>query len=201
MMSNNSSITETEVNPNSEEELIELLKRSGIDVSLYGQRSTKTIFGLLKEIRDNETKLFITPDNKLIRRVLVARAKIQHPIDKSKLLFEATQNWKEIGRVRSRNIWLSGKMNYNEKFEESIIREVKEELGSILSENPSIIVDLTSITTDRKTSESASYPGLISEYFTYTGLVEVKDLPLGNFITEENTHEGILEVLWEWREL
>lgn len=190
----------SEVRVASVEDLASFLLSAGIDVASYGTGQYKSVFELYQEIVNNETRLMLTEQG-VVRCVAVAVAKISNCIDKNKILYEAKQEWPSISRVRCRNILPAGKMTYGDSYEDSIVRELREELGSALAPNSNIEVDLSSIVITKTCEISRSYPGLTTEYTTYTGQVTVTDLPSGNFVTEEETgSNGTLIASWEWRD-
>ncbi len=190
----------SEVQVASVEELTSFLLSAGIDIASYGTGQYKSVSELYQEIVNNETRLMLKEQG-VVRCIAVAVARISNSIDKNKILYEARQEWPSISRVRCRNILPAGKIIHGTSYEESIVRELREELGSALSPNSKIEVDLDSIVITKTCEISKSYPGLSTEYTTYTGQVNVTELPSENFVTREETElSGTLISSWEWRD-
>ena len=193
--------TRVPVKLNSESELKDLMLSLNLDINLYGSNTTKSLKELWLEYINNESSLFVVNSSYLLRIIKVAVAKIRHPSGNGKLLREILQEWKDIGRVRSRDVFLSGKFDSNESYKECITREILEELGSVLPANCNINVDETSVTYAVENAQSSSYPGLQTEYHSYTAYVDVDGIPeIDEFQTTETTpSHGILTATWQWR--
>lgn len=181
-----------------ENTLSQWLSERGIDTSQYGSaEGSKTVGNLLQEVRQGESCLVTTKEGTPLRRVAIVSVNITN--DSGKSLFEAKQILPG-GRVRERNLLLSEKMLPDEDPFDAAIRGIREELGSILPDNPviNIIKDTYSMSTEQHAS--TSYPGLCTEYVCHKVAATVDALPQHeNFVTEEARPDGVLLSSWEWR--
>lgn len=175
------------------ENLKRQLQDAGIDLSLYGKCATKNIDDLLEEIKSGETVLSKNKDGKLLRNINVGSVDIFYTNkngEKFKLK-EDKQSFKD-GCERKRKLpgSVSGKIKKGENPEETIIREVKEELGIICNNlsKGDIIVE---------TKISSSYPGLLSQYTTHHFSMNIldKDFKPEGYI--EKTNRMKIFFIWE----
>ena len=179
------------------ENLKDWLQERGINTQLFGTvNGSKTLQCLLHEVVEGESVLQTTEDGTPLRMVSIISVNIKNKQGQS--LYETRQRLPG-GGVRERNLLLSEKLLPNESWKAATKRGIKEELGSILPENPDIYVldDTYSKSTERSTS--SSYPGLCTEYVCHKVEARVSGLPETDFTTEENRPDGILLSSWAWR--
>lgn len=181
-----------------EDSLSQWLSERGIDTLQYGSaEGSKTIGNLLQEVRQGESCLVTTEEGTPLRRVAIVSVNITN--DNGESLVEAKQILPG-GRVRERNLLLSEKMLPDEDPFDAAIRGIREELGSILPENPEITILKNTYSTSMEQHASTSYPGLCTEYICHKVDAHVDDLPQHeNFTTEEMRPDGVLLSSWEWR--
>lgn len=90
-----------------------------------------------------------------------------------------------------------------ETLRDSVVRAIKEELGTLLLSDPAaaISIDDDSYQVIEENKESMSYPGLKSVYKCHRVKVKVRGLPEGDFQTEEARLDGMLIHEWVWRKM
>lgn len=180
----------------SEADLSTWLEQKGIDVSSYGEGPYKSVGSLLAEVQEGESVLVETSEGSALRRVSIISVNIKNKEGRS--LYEAKQRLPN-GGLRERNILLAEKLLPNETWEQATARGIKEELGSILPENPVIRLMRETYVKSQEISMSHSYPGLPTEYICHSVEAKVEGLPDSGFWTEEVRPDGILRTSWEWR--
>lgn len=179
------------------EELATWLQDNGVDVSLYGVGTSKTVAELFDEVQNGESVLHVSPDGVLMRTVRVLSLLIRN--SRGEVLVEE-QQVRPNGSVRSRGLPLSEKLVATESWRPAVERAIKEELGSILPSNPKITVDDSSYRKTVESSVSVSYPQLRCQYQCHRVEVQVEGLPnAGKFVTIENCKDGVLQLHWAWR--
>eukprot|EP00240_Pyramimonas_obovata_P014211 CAMPEP_0118935664 /NCGR_PEP_ID=MMETSP1169-20130426/15766_1 /TAXON_ID=36882 /ORGANISM="Pyramimonas obovata, Strain CCMP722" /LENGTH=209 /DNA_ID=CAMNT_0006878723 /DNA_START=574 /DNA_END=1203 /DNA_ORIENTATION=+ len=179
------------------EELRSFLERFGLDTSGYGSGKAKTVDGLMVEVEKGETVIKIL-DDRPVRQVQVVCLFLRN--DFGQILVEAKQVLPD-GRERQRNRPLSEKLMRDEPWDEEAIRGVKEELGSCMGSNATLIIDKHSHRIKVEWLESTSYPGLLTIYNLHRVDARLTGIPMsGSFMTTEETGRGIMENHWEWRD-
>jgi ADP-ribose pyrophosphatase YjhB (NUDIX family) len=148
-----------------EQDLTDLLTAHGVDVQQFGQGSAKTVSHLLRELREGEATLHLTADGKILRHALGATLHVQatDPDSGRQLtLVEDHQRFHD-GRVRRRKLpgSVGEKMSPGETPEQAAVRALAEELDI------HVPVELGPSTLETKTTDSQSYPGLITRYDFY----------------------------------
>jgi len=175
------------------------LNSNGINTSLYGKKAVKSIQMLLQEIEEGETTLTLSKDGTPLRSVAILNALVQD--SQGRTLIEEAQTLAS-GARRIRQLPLSEKMLPGETLQDSVVRAIEEELGTLLS-NPAaaISIDEGSYHVIEESKESMSYPGLKSVYTCHRVKVKVGGLPEGDFQTEEVRSDGVLIHEWAWRKI
>ncbi|KAI3958745.1 hypothetical protein MKX01_023421 [Papaver californicum] len=167
---------------------------------------TKNVHNLWLEISEGETSLLdsIPP----IRTVNVVSVRI---IDENgRILLESKQELSD-GTHRERNRPLSEKMKPDESVEEAVLRAIKEELGSVIENDLSSVVQIDTDSYKKKIEErvSISYPGLPACYVLHTVDAFVQGLPNEEFCSEEEEYIGlgaagkavnVKKHFWKWVE-
>jgi len=171
-------------------DLIKCLKRT-IDISKWGKNGYKSIENLWEEIKNKDCVI----SENVIRQISIAVINIEK--DKH-VLIESSQKLKD-GFVRNRNKLPREKIKEGETILNASIRCLKEELN--LEE---IRFEITNIVNNPKiyTKESASYPGLKTEYIQYDVYVQA-DLPFSDFSTKESgeIHDPVDVHFWKWQKM
>lgn len=145
------------------QKLRQQLEEAGVDLSVWGKGSAKTVEHLYKEIASGESILqMIDGKLELLRRVVSANVYYIAKDGKKLRLQEDKQIFKD-GRIRHRNFDnpIAEKMKPNEDPKDAMIRCLQEELG--LDGD----FDIKIVGTDQPRYESQSYPGIYSVYDTY----------------------------------
>ena len=148
------------------------LKAGGIDTSQYGIGKAKTLEHLLEEIKAGEMTLAINEEGILLRRLIITSTEIYYTNpQKEKFKLKEEKQIFFDGRERARDFVgsVSGKIKGDESPEHSAKREIEEELGI---SSPLIVIDNGKAI---ETKETASYPGLLSEYTIYKFIVHLED--------------------------
>lgn len=179
------------------EDLTTWLQENGVDVSLYGVGTSKTVEELLGEVQNGESTLRVSSDGVPLRTVRVLSLLIRN--SRGEVLVEE-QQVRPNGSVRSRGLPLSEKLVATEEWRPAVDRAIREELGSILPSNPQITVDEGSYRQTVESSVSVSYPQLRCQYQCHRVEVQVEGLPnAGKFVTVENCRDGVLQLHWAWK--
>lgn len=150
------------------------LQNAGIDTSKWGTGNTKTLEHLLNEILCGEVTLVQQETGELVRQVVIVVADIYYdnPNGKRLHLKENRQVFAD-GRERVRDHLpqsVSEKIKPNEDSREAIIRGIREELGIAIDET-----DAKFVSTESKTLDSPSCPGLMSEYISHKFQITLND--------------------------
>lgn len=134
----------------------------GIDPGLFGSGEAKPFSNLVKEVTKGEAEL-VDRDGKLIRLVRPLALDIFADVDGKRVRLVEDRQVFSDGRERRRGLAQSigEKLEPGESPQESIARALEEELGITKFEQ------ISGIETSTTSSESPSYPGLMSEYTTY----------------------------------
>ncbi|XP_058786674.1 uncharacterized protein LOC131661232 [Vicia villosa] len=142
---------------------------------------TKNVHNLWLELSQGETSL--DDSNPPVRTVQVVKVLITGK--DGKFLLESHHELSN-GKVSQRNRPLTEKMKPNEVPESTALREIREELGSML------VVGSNAVTIDRNSYEmrveerdSETYPGLLGCYVFHTFYATVEGLPEGDFCSHE----------------
>ena len=174
-------------------QLIEILHAAGIDTSLFGKGSAKTLKDLKKEIDLGESILLYNANNELIRCVEIVTADVFYRDDNGNIwqLKEEKQIFKD-GRIkiRVREKALSEKVRPGENSHEAIRRGLKEELGISPKEIERKEKSLQSFI-------SWSYPGLQSTYISHHFIVEIEEKDFHRDGYREEQEEKTIYFVWE----
>jgi hypothetical protein len=137
------------------------LDEYGIDTTRFGRGNAKTLEHLLAEVESGESEL-AERCGKIVRHLAVLNISIFTDVGGRRCLVEDRQEFAD-GRVRRRKLSssVSEKLHKGESPLDSIGRALEEELRI---RNFSILSPLTE---SSETSESPSFPGLLSEYLIY----------------------------------
>lgn len=153
---------------------------------------------LFQEIEEGETTLTLSKDGSPLRSVAILNALVQD--SQGRTLIEEAQTLAS-GARRIRQLPLSEKMLPGETLQDSVVRAIREELGTLLSNSAAISIDEGSYQVIEESKESTSYPGLKSVYTCHRVKVKVGGLPEGDFQTEEVRSDGVLIHEWAWRKI
>ena len=147
------------------DEVEHILREGGINTANWGTGTAKTTAHLHKEIQEGETILSLTPDGKITRSVRVAWVDVLYFDEQGSIyhLVEDRQEYRD-GRMRKRQLdsSLGEKLKRDEDPGTGALRALDEELG-IQS-----FKALHAISCDKTTHIPDSYPGLLTDYDTYT---------------------------------
>lgn len=163
-----------------------------IDTDLWGEGNAKNVDNLWEEYASGEIHFNDDPPRREVAvvQILICRER--------QLLIEAEQEL-ENGRRRFRNQPPSEKIKPGESYLQAATRCLEEELGLSLSR----ITFLPDTHLCRQeTSNSLSYPGLLTEYTFHSIQAEVDGLPDEAFWRENTAvHAGdpVVRHLWVWR--
>lgn len=181
------------INENYLSQLEKKLEDAGIDTSVWGKGSAKTIEHLQNEIDKGEATL-IEVDNELLRKVIVGNADIFYdaPDNKKYKLKEEKQIFKD-GRVRERDSGgaVSEKMKINEDPTDAMKRGIEEEL-QIKGD-----INIKKLGNNEKIITSPSYPGLKTQYTTHSFEVFLKEEQFNPDGYVENQEDKNTYFIWE----
>mmetsp|Transcript_58695 Transcript_58695/g.138328 ORF Transcript_58695/g.138328 Transcript_58695/m.138328 type:complete len:490 (+) Transcript_58695:242-1711(+) len=160
--------------PPSVEALTAWLEYRGIDTALWGKAQAKTVQDFFHEIWAGECE----PLSEAAQRsISVVKVRILDEDDKGLWqLYETQQKFCRDGRTRPRNKPLAEKKRPRETPEETAVRGVLEELGSVLEHGCAIDVNRDSLEEWVETRHSNSFPGLETVYQLYQVDVKVEGL-------------------------
>jgi hypothetical protein len=177
----------------SPDELSRLLVAGGVEISQWGNGSTKSVDDLWAEIVAGESRIRTQPLQRVVLgavSVLIRRG--EHVLIETLQVFAS-------GMVRPRHLPPAEKMQPGEQPIDTAIRCLREELGLA---HRDIEIVASSSPLRREMHSSPSYPGLATEYMFYTVEARVKGLPDGDFATYEygaHENEWIMRHDWTWR--
>jgi hypothetical protein len=175
-------------------ELLKIMKARGCPLEAYGVAIAKTLDHLWDEIESGETVLVETEDSIIMRLVGVLSILVRFG---DSVLIEEKQTFRIDGRTRVRD-WLWGHSSVSEKLlpgevpREAVARAISEELGiqpdgyRIVSQDEPLFENFTSTT----------YPGLVSQYFRHSFIVELAPEAYRDTYEE---HQGDKTVFFGWR--
>lgn len=171
--------------------LVHWLHQHGIDSSTWGQGESKTAVNLWQEIEMGEANLQTTP----LRRSLAVVELVVH--QDGLVLLELAQEMAD-GRIRYRNRLPSEKLKPGETAVAAAWRCLWEEIGLEAAQ-----AQLLSPTPQAKTviRDSASYPGLQTEYTTYRLETAVEGLPQRPFWQDNAAYrqgDPVRRHRWGW---
>ena len=173
------------------DDLRALLLAGGLDLSLWGNDSAKSVDDLWAEIEADECRMRAQP----LQRVLLGVVNVQIRRGERELI-EIRQVFAS-GLTRPRDIRPSEKMKPGERPSDTAIRCLREELGTAPED-----IDIVAASPPRCEARlSPSYPGLATEYTFYTVEAQVSGLPDGDFTTYEYDADGrtwIMRHDWAW---
>lgn len=150
-----------------------LLLDCSVDITVWGTGDAKTLDQLVKEVVSGESRLMRGQSGELTRSVEVVQGVITY-VDENGDTFQLVEDKQVFGddRVRVRDhlsdISVAEKMKPGEDPREALICGILEELG--IEEGVQIAEDPE---VGFKDEDSASYPGLRSQYQIYTFAVEL----------------------------
>ncbi len=177
----------------SPDELNALLVAGGVDTSLWGNGSVKSVDDLWTEIVAGESCIRTQP---LLRVVLGA---VNVLVRRGECVLIETRQVFASGMTRHRHIPPAEKMQPGERPLDTAIRCLREELG-VARHHVDIVA--SAHPPRREVRPSPSYPGLVTEYAVYTVEARVQGLPGGDFTTYEYGADGrewIIRHDWAWR--
>ncbi|KAF6254470.1 hypothetical protein COO60DRAFT_1642329 [Scenedesmus sp. NREL 46B-D3] len=157
-------------------ELSAWLQRHGINTSLYGHGTARTIADLYEEVANAESVLTIHgsgASSRALRMVNVLNLYIKNSA--GQVLIEAGQRLPD-GRLRQRGLPLSEKMIGREEWQAAAVRAVSEELATALPQD------------------------WRQQYTCHKVTAQLPCLPQQPFSTSEPRPNGELINYWEWRQ-
>lgn len=178
--------------------LIERLVSAGLPLDRYGVDGAKTVYHLLDEVQQGESKMSYDSNGNVYREVKVLWLDVFCSLENGQLyrLKEDRQVFKDgrVNPVKRRNLKssLGEKLKPDEDPEDSISRALSEELG--LSEEPT---GLYFLETEESTFTPDTYPGLESTYSNYK---YVATIPTSSFRPEgyvEDQPDKTNYYIWE----
>ena len=152
------------------------LDSSGMPLELWGVGNAKTVEDLQKELDQGEVSLIIGDNGELTRQVRALAVNIYYPQteDRWLKLIEASQQFSDgrRRRIRRHNTSIGEKLlRTEEPGEEVLMRALDEELGV----KPNGVTAWEHIKDVEQRRESASYPGLTTNYLLHHYWVELND--------------------------
>jgi hypothetical protein len=173
-------------------DLIEWLTDSQIDTTLWAEGNAKSVANLWEEYASGEIYMRDDPPRRLVDvvQIYIRRGR--------QVLIEAEQEM-ENGRRRFRNQPPSEKIKPGETYLQAATRCLQEELGLPLTA-VSFLPD--TYRCRKETTDSLSYPGLVTEYTFHTIEAAVAGLPEEEFWRENTavqTGDPVMRHLWIWR--
>lgn len=173
----------------SPDELGAWLAASGIDVSSWGEKQSKTLADLWREHLGGESAFIDDPPSRLIE---VAQLTIRRG---DAVLIEIEQVFAD-GRRRSRLRPPSEKLARGERPRSAALRCLREELGLSPAE---VVIESEHVTMEAVT-DSPSYPGLPTRYRFYSFEMTAAGLPDEDFYRDNSApNDPIRRHLWGWR--
>lgn len=171
------------------EDLASWLRQCGVDISLWGTGDYKSVAELWKEVVNGDCILEVGPTRKVVIAIVIIETE-------GAVLHEAKQEFHD-GRIRVRNKPPREKVKPQEKIAEAASRCLRQELR--LNEDEYEILDVSESPT-LLMKESASYPGIKTEYSQFFVKVSAPNLPKTDFSTEEHgdPHDPVRKHWWTW---
>lgn len=198
------------------ESLEKILNEHDIDYTNWGEKGTKTVIQLYKEIEANDCVLTLNiKDNLLIRSVNVLNIFNCYQKDGKKYILMEKSQQLVTGIIREkRDLPIAEKLLLHENWHDGLERAIKEELGSLFLEQkdePIIEIIHNSFVRKIKENDSFSYPGLFARYSLYYVKIKIINLPEEvlpphEFTTWENKMNPITKEIgrqtteWQWVE-
>lgn len=173
--------------------LADWLHTHQINTAYWGQGAAKSVTDLWQEIQHAESVLYDEPP---LRRVRVVELRV---LDGDRQLIEMAQTL-VTGQVRRRNRPPSEKMHPAEDPLTAARRCLVEELG--VDPTAIAIASTQAIRERQETVESASYPGLATQFTFYQVTAHVPHLPTTDFTTHNAAHthgDPIVSHQWHWQ--
>jgi len=173
-------------------ELEEWLVDSQVDTTFWAEGNAKSLENLWEEYASGEVEFMEDPPRRIVDvvQIYICRGR--------QVLIEAEQEL-ENGRRRFRNQPPSEKIKPDETYLQAATRCLQEELGLPLLA-VSFLQD--TYTCRKETTDSLSYPGLITEYTFHTVRAKVEGLPDEEFWRENTAVKAgdpVVRHLWVWR--
>jgi len=173
-------------------DLQEWLTSSQIDTTFWGEGNAKSVANLWEEFSSGEVHFMDDPLRRVVDvvQIFICRER--------QVLIEAEQEL-ENGRRRFRNQPPSEKIKPGETYLQAATRCLQEELGLPLS---GISFLPGTYLCRQETTDSLSYPGLLTEYTFHTIKAQVEGLPDEEFWRENTavqTGDPVVRHLWVWR--
>ena len=166
-----------------------------INLDHWGQQGAKSVEDLWREVQHAESLLYAEAP---LRRVRVVELVVQ---DGDRQLIEAAQTLVS-GQVRRRNHPPSEKMLPDEEPFGTAQRCLVEELG--IDDATDVRFPPQQIRERQELVDSASYPGLITQFTFYQVVVQVQHLPATDFTTTNAAHahgDPVIAHHWHWQRL
>lgn len=176
-------------------ELVSLLEKHGVDVSLFGSGTTKSVNDLLMEIHQGETKL-VEANGQLFRELSAVRVYVFADVKEGRVYLVEDRQVFDNGqiRIREKKNSVSEKMKEKENPHEVVKRGLLEELGvrkfKFIKKSYSLHTEII---------QSPSYPEIISKYIFYDFAILLDD--------SEYKEEGYIEkqgnitTFFKWRRI
>ncbi len=169
------------------------LQAHQITTAAWGQGAAKSVAHLWQEVQNGESAL---SDETPLRRVRVVELLV---LDGDHQLIEAAQIL-VTGQVRRRNRPPSEKMHPREDPFTAARRCLVEELG--VAPTAIHIAPTQAISERQECADSASYPGLITQFTFYRVMAQVEHLPTTTFTTPNAAHahgDPVVAHQWQWQ--
>lgn len=177
------------------QQLARWLQCHQINLDQWGQGIAKSVEDLWREVQNAESMLSAEAP---LRRVRVVELVVQ---EGDRQLIEAAQTLVS-GQTRRRNHPPSEKMLPGEEPLGTARRCLVEELG--VDGTTDVSFPPQQIRERQELVESASYPGLITQFTFYQVIVQVQHLPTTDFTTTNAAHEHgdpVVAHHWRWQRL
>lgn len=169
------------------------LQTHQIKIDSWGQGAAKSVTDLWREVQNAESALY---DEAPLRRVRVVELCVQ---DGNRQLIEAAQTLVS-GQVRRRNHPPSEKMFPTEDPFAAARRCLLEEVG--VTADALVHFPPQTITERQTLLESASYPGLLTQFTFYRVVALVHNLPTTDFTITNVAHshgDPVVAHHWRWQ--
>lgn len=169
------------------------LQTHQVTLERWGEGDAKSVADLWREVQNAESMLY---DEAPLRRVRVVELCVQ---DGERALIEAAQTLVS-GQVRQRNQFPSEKMFPTEDPFAAARRCLAEEMG-VTAETPVHFPPQT-VAVRQVLRESASYPGLLTQFTFYRVIAHVPTLPTTDFSIPNVAHahgDPVVAHHWRWQ--